>query len=160
MKLTFDTEVDTYESALTALRAAYGRLENAAGQAEATPGGEVPAADGDEAYLPGRWSRRKLRKLAEWLDGSYAGIAVRYIAEHAPAVPIDQTIEHLASQVDAEIDGRQMGGIMSSVGFARNHIGGTTQPVYETDYGSRKYRMSPDIAKVLLEEMDAIATAA
>jgi hypothetical protein len=88
------------------------------------------------------------------LTGSDAAVALRYIAEHAPSVDLDQVFKHMGEHTGIEnFDGMAMGGRMSAVGFARNAIGGGVSPIYDTDYNSRKYRMDPKIAAALLEEM-------
>ncbi len=146
MKLTIDTDTDTFDSALATIQAAYGVA------ATASSGGD----DEDDGYLPGNWTRPRLRKLVEWLGESDAAIALRYIAEHAPAVGIDTVFEYMAGATGIDgFDGKAMGGRMSAIGFARNHIGGGVQAVYETDYSSRKYRINKNLALAILEEMDA-----
>lgn len=156
VKLSYDTQVDTFEDALAAVYAAYGRTREDDGTVEGADDDEDAGAD--SGYLPGRWNARRLRKLAEWLGESDAAVAVRYIAEHAPAVSMDSVFEHMAEHTGlANFDGKAMGGRMSAVGFARNNIGGGVGPVYETDYGNRQYRMDKRLAAAILEEMDALA---
>lgn len=143
------SDVDTFDSALATIQAAYGKTVHT--------GGAADTDDQDDGYLPGNWTRPRLRKLAEWLGASDAAIALRYIAEHAPSISIETVFEHMASETGiANFDGKAMGGRMSAVGFARNHIGGGVKPVYETDYTSRKYRMDKNLAAAILEEMDAV----
>lgn len=147
MKLAIDTDVDTFDSALATIYAAYGKT---------SPGGSNSETDDNDGYLPGNWTRPRLRKLIEWLGDSDAAVALRYIAEHAPAVGIETVFAHMAGETGiADFDGKAMGGRMSAIGFARNHIGGGVKPVYETDYTSRKYRMDKHLATAVLEEMDA-----
>lgn len=150
MKLTIDTEVDTFDAALAAIQVAYGQT--------AVTGGS--GTEEDDGYLPGNWTRPRLRKLVEWLGDSDAAIALRFIAENAPAVAIETVFEHMAQETGNEtFDGKAMGGRMSAIGFARNHIGGGVKGVYETDYASRKYRMNKNLAAAILEEMDAAEAA-
>jgi len=152
MKISIDTEQDTFNSAIHAVHAAYGVAFKANGS---TP---VDADDTseDDGYLPGKWTRPRLRKLVEWLADSDAAVAVRFIAEHAPAVDLDDVFEHMGAHTGIEdFDGKAMGGRMSAVGFARNAIGGGVTGPYDTDYNSRKYRMDKKVAEALLEEMDA-----
>lgn len=149
MKITIDTEVDTFDAALAAVQVAYG-------QSGASGGGPSGSDEDDDGYLPGNWTRPRLRKLVEWLSDSDAAIALRFIAENAPAVGIETVFEHMAAQTGNEnFDGKAMGGRMSAIGFARNHIGSGVKAVYETDYASRKYRMDKNLAAAILEEMDA-----
>lgn len=156
MKLSYDTQVDTFEDALAAVYAAYGRARQDDGTEDDPDDDE--AAGADNGYLPGSWTARRLRKLVAWLGDSDAAVAVRYIAEHAPAVSMDSVFEHMAEHTGlADFDGKAMGGRMSAVGFARNNIGGGVGPVYDTDYGNRQYRMDKRLAAAILEEMDAYA---
>ncbi|GAA4884542.1 hypothetical protein [Serinicoccus chungangensis] len=153
MKLTIDTEVDTFDAALAAIQVAYG-------QTTVTGGGGTEKGEENDGYLPGNWTRPRLRKLVEWLDDSDAALALRFIAENAPAVGIETVFEHMAQKTGNEnFDGKAMGGRMSAIGFARNHIGGGVKAVYETDYASRKYRMDKNLAAAILEEMDAAEVA-
>lgn len=155
MKLTIDTDVDTFEKAVAAVYAAYGFAlpEDTEPSSEDYDG---TTSDADDDYLPARWTRRRLRRLVEWLDNSDAAVALRYIAEHAPAVPLEEVFAHMADHTGIPgFDGKAMGGRMSAIGFARNHIGGGVGPVYDTDYGTRKYRIDERLAAAILEEMAA-----
>ncbi|SFF11424.1 MULTISPECIES: hypothetical protein [Blastococcus] len=154
MKISFDTEHDSFDSVIHAVQAAYGVSYSSNGDAPAAGGGE------DDDYLPGKWTRPRLRKLVEWLADSDAAVAMRYIAEHAPAVDLDDVFEHMGAHTGIQdFDGKAMGGRMSAIGFARNAIGGGVTGPYDTDYNSRKYRMDKKVAEALLEEMDAYANA-
>ena len=157
MKLSYDTQVDTFEDVLAAVYAAYGRSRTDDGLEE-DDDPETGVTQSDNGYLPGNWTRRRLRKLVAWLANSDAAVAVRYIAEHAPAVSMDSVFTHMAEHTGlADFDGKAMGGRMSAVGFARNNIGGGVGPVYDTDYSNRQYRMDKRLAAAVLEEMDAYA---
>jgi hypothetical protein len=151
MKISIDTDVDTFDSTLKAVHAAYGQTLPATGSTGSVTG----TGDEDDDYIPGHWTRPRLRKLVEWLGESDAAVAVRYIAGHAPAVSLDDTFQHMSEHTGIEgFDGRAMGGRMSAVGFARNAIGGDVGPIYDTDYNARKYRMDRKLAAALLDEMD------
>lgn len=155
MKITLDTDTDTYESALATVHAAFGvaafAVEDAAPADEDLE--EVDAADQADDYLPGNWTRGKLRKVSEWVAED-AAEALRFIAVNAPAVDIDKVMEHMATYTEIEdFNGKHMGGRMSSVGFAQKAIKGVSATIYDTDYRHRKYRMHEGIAKVLLEEL-------
>lgn len=159
MRISIDTEQDTFESAVQAVHAAYGvRLVAQSGSAGDV---EVNAdSDAEDGYLPGKWTRPRLRRLVQWLGESDAAIALRFMAEHAPAVSLDDVFAHMAKHTGNEnFDGKAMGGRMSAVGFARNAIGGGVTGPYSTDYNARKYRMDKKVAEVLLEEMDDYANA-
>ena len=156
MKITLDTDADTYEGAIATVRAAFGVSESPAEDALLPDDDDLDEIEFEEEgddYLPGNWTRRKLRKVADWVTED-AAEALRFIAASAPAVGIDDVIEHMAKYTGIEdFGGRHMGGRMSSVGFAQNSIKGVTGNIYDTDYRHRKYRMPEGIAKVLLEEL-------
>lgn len=130
MKITIDTEVDTFDAALAAVQVAYG-------QSGASGSGPSGSDEDDDGYLPGNWTRPRLRKLVEWLSDSDAAIALRFIAENAPAVGIETVFEHMAEQTGHEnFDGKAMGGacqpsvslgITSAVG-SRLSMRPTTRP--------------------------------
>lgn len=157
VRISIDTDEDTFENALKAILAAYGEsLPTSAVVSEPPRHDDDDEDDDEDGYLPGRWTRARVKKLVEWLGHSDAAVAVRYMAENAPAVSLDSTFEHMAERTGIEgFDGRAMGGRMSAVGFARNHIGGGVQPIYDVDYNARKYRMNTKLAAAILEAMDA-----
>jgi hypothetical protein len=157
MKITLDTDTDTYEGALATVRAAFGvtppSAEGTTPEDDDLDDIEFEVEEEGDDYLPGNWTRRKLRKVAEWVAED-AAEALRFIAANAPAVDIEKVIEHMAKYTEIDdFGGRHMGGRMSSVGFAQNAIKGVTATIYDTDYRHRKYRMHEGIAKVLLEEL-------
>lgn len=147
MKISIDTDVDTFEAALTAVSAAFGRVP---------PGIKADGDAGDDdGYLPGSWTRTRLRKMVEWLGDSDAAAAVRYMAEHAPKVSMDEVYRYMSEHTGIkDFGGPEMGGRMSAVGFGRNHIGGGIGPLYETEPSARNYRMDKRIATALLEEWE------
>ncbi|MFQ6486201.1 hypothetical protein [Brachybacterium epidermidis] len=160
MKISIDTDLDSFSDAVRAVHAAYGVIYgdlDTAGDDDSA-NADIAYEDGDDGdYLPGRWTRKRIQKLAQWVHGGDADIALRFIAEHAPAVDLDEVFEHMEKQTGINgFTGKHMGGRMSAVGFARNHIGGGVGHIYDTDYGRRKYRMDERIARVLLEELEAL----
>lgn len=160
MKISIDTDLDSFSDAVRAVYAAYGAVYDDSETATDVDDTGVDIAGGDEDqgdYLPGRWTKKRIQRLAEWVHGGDADIALRFIAEHAPAVDLDEVFEHMEEQTGIDgFAGKHMGGRMSAVGFARNNIGGGVGHIYDTDYGRRKYRMDERIARVLLEELEAL----
>jgi hypothetical protein len=157
LKISIDTDVDTYESAIRAVLAAFGVPFNQ--KSLPVDGGEelvfedveeeAPADD----YLPGKWNHKRIRKLLSYVQDD-AAEALYFIAQHAPAVDIEDVFEHMAEYTGIEgFNGKHMGGRMSSVGFAQKRVPGITADIVDTDYRYRKYRMDKGIAKVILEEM-------
>lgn len=160
MKLSIDTDSDSFDDAVRAVHAAYGVPYGGEGSSdgdEDVDEGFVGGGGAGEDFYPGRWTRKRIRKLAQWVHGGNADDALRYIADNAPAVDLDEVFSHMAEVTGIDgFNGKHMGGRMSSVGFARNSIGGKVGPVYDTDYGHRKYRMDERLAEVLLEELEAL----
>lgn len=151
VRISIDTDQDTFESAVQAVHAAYGVDFVPAPTAAPHEGGDA------EGRLPGNWTPARIKQLAAWLDGSDAGAAVRFIAHNAPAVDLTDAFAHMAElKNDPNFGGQRMGGIMSAIGHGRNHIGHGVGPIYDTDYSARKYRMDPRIAATLLEAFDSL----
>lgn len=146
MKITLDTEQDTYEGALATIRAAFGVPT----EAKAKSNGKAVDVQGDD-FFPGGYTKKKLKKFADWLAAD-AAEAIRYIAANAPAVSIDEVIAYMGEHLQIDgFGGQHMGGRMASVGFAVNSIAGVEVPPYDTDYKNRMYRMDEKVAAVLLE---------
>lgn len=154
VKISIDTGEDSFEDAIKAVHAAYGVAHQPAGTGGAADIDDEP--NGDEDFFPGNWTRKRIRKLARWVTGGDAAEGLRYIAEHAPAVDLDDVFAHMGEFTGIEdFTGKHMGGRMSSVGFAQNSIGAGVHDIYVTDNKHRKYRMDKGVAKVLLEELEA-----
>ena len=159
MKISIDTEQDTFPSAVKAVHAAYGVPYDATTiPVDVDSSAEEVEVDGEvveeEDYFPGKWNRKRIRKLLSYITED-AEEALAYIARHAPAVDIDQVFEHMGNHTEIpNFNGKHMGGRMSSVGFAMKRIPGITADIVDTDYRYRKYRMDKGIAKVLLEELN------
>jgi len=152
MQIMLDTDRDSYEGALATVRAAFGVKDPPSKDgAKAENGNGEGKADDDDDYLPGKWNRKRLTKFGNWLAND-AAEAVRYIANNAPAVPIDDTIAHMGKHLGIKgMTGQQMGGRMASIGFSWKAIPGVSGPPLDTDYKHRMYRMDEGIAAVLAE---------
>jgi hypothetical protein len=144
MRVTFDTEVDRYDTVLAVVHAAYAaEAADSVPQPDAVPAPEEPPADEG-------WTRERLTEFAGALAPD-AAEAVRYIAAHAPAVSQDVTIAHLAAHTGIDgFNGQQMGGRMASVGFTCRRMRMKVPPLH-LDKRTREYRMDPDVAAVLGE---------
>lgn len=151
MRISIDTDSDSYENALATVKSAFGVTDEAEWEyEEVDEENESPAATPDDFY-PGNYTRKRLKKFAEFLAED-AAEAVRYIASHAPTVSIDDTISYMGQHLGiAGFGGQHMGGRMASVGFAVNSLSGVKEAPYSTDYKNRLYRMDERTAKVLLE---------
>ncbi len=154
MKITIDTEEDNYEAARKALASAFGKPDPT-DEEEDDYDIEDEGLSDDDDYLPGNWNRKRINKLLLGVANP-AYYALKYIAENAPA-DIDETIEFVRGHFEWEsLDGRGMGGVMSSIGAAKRYVAKNSANIYVTDYNKRVYRMEPAIAKAMLEEMAII----
>jgi hypothetical protein len=149
VKISIDTEQDSYDSAAAALRAAYGI---------ATPdivtsgdvGQHEPVGPASDDF----WNHRE--RLTIFANGLApdAAEAVRYIAAHPPEVSVDEVIEYMGTHLGIEgFSGQQMGGRMASVGFSWKNVPGADEAPMETDYRYRRYYMDERIAAILREIM-------
>jgi hypothetical protein len=158
MRISIDTASDTFQDAIAAVHAAYGVPLTSVADIDDEPDFDTDGdADTQDDFFPGKWTRKRIRKMAEWVAPMDAVEALRYMALHAPAVDIDEVVAHMAKYTGIkDFSGQALGGRMASVGFAKNSINPSGSGIYDTDYKNRKYRMDKGIAKVLLEELDAL----
>lgn len=152
MQIIIDTDKDEFESAVGAVYAAFGEemFEWDEGDASASP---APTIKNGSDVLPGGWTEKKLRKWANYLRPD-AQEVVRYVAANAPEVDYDDVAEHLGEWKgeDGPIDGKFLGGVMSSGGHALNRIPGKPngQPI-DRDHGKRMYVIDERSAKILAD---------
>lgn len=146
MKISIDTQTDDFASAVGAVHSAYG-YESSDG--DKAPNGKVNG--NGSAMYPGGWTDKKLRKWAGLLRPD-AQEVVRYVAAHAPEVGWDAAAEHLGHWrgEGGPVDGKFLGGAMSSGGHALNRIPGKPkgQPI-DRDYTRRMYVIDIGIAAIL-----------
>jgi hypothetical protein len=161
MKVTFDTETDSYEQALTMLRAAYGRGHDSGESLTGTVLGDGTLGNGAPG---GSWTRRELESFARGLDQNTAE-AIRYIAAHAPAAPIAATLEHVSRYMFSLRFMSQFGQVGSdewpfgnlAEGLVGQRAGivipdGADSPVTRDDE-NRTYRMDSAVATIITEIM-------
>lgn len=158
MRLTIDTDEDTYGDVVATIRAAFGILDEPKVTSKSS-GKAPPVTNGEEEddFFPGGWTTKRLNKFADYLAPD-AAEAVRYIAANAPAASMDDTIAHMGKVLGfPKFNGQSMGGRMASVGFAVNAISGVNAAPYDTDRKHRLYRMDERVAKVLLDRLGSPA---
>lgn len=152
MQISIDTDKDEFDSALAAVYAAFGKemTEWEEWDPSASPASSVK--NGSDV-LPGGWTSKKLRKWANYLRPD-AQEVVRYVATNAPEVGYDDVAEHLGAWKgeDDPVDGKFLGGVMSSGGHALNRIPGKPkgQPI-DRDHGKRMYVIDMRIAEILTD---------
>lgn len=151
MQISIDTELDTFDDVVKTVNAAYGQVLT-------IPLGSVEVGADEDGGPAGNWTPPLLRRMVEWLGDSDAAVALRFIAENAPAVSLEDAFNYMSDHTGIEnFNGKAMGGRMSAIGFARNSIGGGVGPLYDTDYTTRKYRMDESVAAALLQEMGEVS---
>jgi hypothetical protein len=177
VKVTFDTEADSYEQALAMLRKAYGRDTDTDKDRDKDKDNDKKDRDRDDSEpitgivignekpaRGGKWTRGRLESFARGLDPATAE-AIRYIATHAPAAPISATLEHVAYYMAAQrsmswfnqftdqwlTTGRPdlTAGLLNPLpGIAIPD--GPDSPVHRDDR-NHAYRMDPAVATVLIQ---------
>jgi len=157
VKITIDTDVDSYQNAVQTLNAAYAVGDDEDDQ-EREPGAPKPAgsAKNGSTVIVGGWNAKKLRKWASYLKDDAAEV-VRYVAAHAPEVSFDDVAEHLgtAKGLGGPVDGKVLGGAMSSGGHAANVISGVKGQPIDRDHARRMYVINEQVAQVLADELGA-----
>ncbi|WP_194918218.1 hypothetical protein [Catenulispora rubra] len=111
MRITIDTETDTYDNALAALRAAFGRPDD---KREESP---VPVLhDGLSAeLLLGDWNEQRLYALIAGLIPKSATV-LRCIAENAPRIVVAEVLDKINSKgVPPQWDVNELGGAVNSL---------------------------------------------
>jgi hypothetical protein len=154
MKVTFDTETDTFEDAIAMVRRAYGREAHGARQQAHGPRQEHAAhfansarrPTGQQAPLPDDWTGQRLEAFARGLDKNTAE-AVRYIAANAPEVSMSDTQAHVHAYAIME-----MFHSGPKIGFGMFRMGHFTLPEnspLSINRVKRQYGMDRRIASIL-----------
>src|SRR5690349_12187324 len=97
MKISIDTVEDSFDDAIAAVHAAYGKPQPGEASDDDI---EVPGSDEDDEpnrddFYPGKWTRKRIRTVAQYVGTGDAAEALRYMAERAPAVGIDEVLQHM-----------------------------------------------------------------
>ncbi|MDO3687370.1 hypothetical protein [Micromonospora sp. C28ISP2-4] len=154
MRVTVDTDTDSFEQAVATVYAAYGKeFEWKGGEATTAPTQKVPHGSGS-SILPGGWTEKKLRKWASYLQED-AQHVVRYVAAHGPEVSYDDVQDFLGKLrgLTGPVDGKVLGGAMSSGGHALKYIPGVNSQPIDRDHARRLYVIDTRFATVLADEL-------
>ncbi|MFF7845279.1 hypothetical protein ACFZC6_42050 [Streptomyces ossamyceticus] len=143
MRLTIDTETDTYEQALAAVQAAYGLRPDVpaawpdAPAAEPRPGPQ-DLADDD---LADGWTDELLFGLiAALMPGARA--VLRRITELGGTASYDDVQHHFAHHPTHPIPISRIGGTLTSVRAVQRHLGPDgAGPLLQRDERARRYRI-------------------
>ncbi|MCL7429799.1 hypothetical protein [Streptomyces sp. YS415] len=125
MRLTIDTQTDTYEQAIAAVQAAYGL--NPAAEASGWPDAPVPAARPGPETLDSEdiwqgWTERMLfDTLASVRPGARA--VLRRLVELGGTATFDSLQEHFADHPQTPIPPKKIGGTLTSLRAVRRRVG-------------------------------------
>ncbi len=80
---------------------------------------------------------------------------MRYVAANAPEVSYDDVAAHLGNVkgLGGPVDGKTLGGAMSSGGHAANAIAGVKGQPIDRDHARRMYVINEQVAAVLAEAL-------
>ncbi|WP_432198246.1 hypothetical protein [Streptomyces sp. bgisy027] len=143
MRLTIDTETDTYEQAIAAVQAAYGLRPDVPAawpDAPATsprPGPQDLAAD----ELANGWTDQLLFQLiAALMPGARA--VLRRITELGGTASYEDVQQHFADHPTHPIPPSKIGGTLTSVKAVQRHVGPDgASPLLQRDERARRYRI-------------------
>lgn len=160
MRLTIDTETDTYEQAIAAVQAAYGlrpcvpAVWPDAPVAEPRPGPQ-DLADDD---LADGWTDQLLFQLiAALMPGARA--VLRRITELGGTASYDDVQQHFAHHPTHPIPVSRIGGTLTSVRAVQRHVGPDgAGPLLQRDERARRYRID-DVLVTGLQRAFALADA-
>jgi hypothetical protein len=146
MRITIDTQRDSYEDALATLQAAYRRPVHAPGYSRVLQ--ELPAGLSDESIVAG-WSEQHLfRLIAQVLPN--AREVLRYLVHQGlREVPYEQVRAHFAEHPTHPIGPRRMGGTLTSVDAVRKQVSPSAYRPIVSDEKQHVYRLDPRIAQGL-----------
>ncbi len=143
MKITIDTETDTFESSVEAVCGAYGQPKPWQWEDEDTKEvSDNPAMvkNGASNLLPGGWNEKKLRKWVSYLTANAQAVSL-FVAQSAPEVSFEA------------VAGKLLGGTMSSGGHALKHIAGVKSQPFDRDWSRGLYVIDARVAKILVDEL-------
>lgn len=157
MQLTIDTQTDTYEQAIAAVRAAYGFNPAAttgdwpkAPAQEPRPGPEQLSG---ENLWEGWTDRALFDTIAAVMPGARA--VLRRIVELGGTASYDAVQEHFAQHPETPIGQGKIGGVLTSVRAVRRRVGPDNNTrVLELDERVRVYRIEPALVEGLRRAFD------
>lgn len=158
MRLTIDTETDTYEQAIAAVQAAYGmRPVTPADWPEASdprPGPQDLAADD----LADGWSEQLLfQMIAALMPGARA--VLRRITDLGGTASYDDVQQHFAEHPVTPIAPSRIGGTLTSIKAVQRRVGPDgAGPLLQRDERARRYSID-DILVAGLQRAFALADA-
>ncbi|GAA4339972.1 hypothetical protein GCM10023086_75280 [Streptomyces venetus] len=151
MRLTIDTETDSYEQAIAAVQAAYGLRPDVpadwldAPAAEPRPGPEDLAEDD----LGGGWTDRLLfQMIASLMPGARA--VVRRIVEMGGTVSYGEVQQYFADHPRDPIPPTKIGGTLTSIRAVQRRLGPAgAHQLLQRDERARLYHIDRDLVEGL-----------
>jgi hypothetical protein len=150
VQFTIDTERDSYEQALAALRAAYGVADLGSAAEKYLPyrPKKLPPLYAslplDNRSIVGGWTERHLFYLVAHVRPG-AREVLRYLAAQEGEVPFDQVRAHFAQHPVHPIVPGRLGGTMTSIDAVRRRIAPTTYKPLGRDTERRVYLLDDRI---------------
>ncbi|PWJ02958.1 hypothetical protein DKG34_35765 [Streptomyces sp. NWU49] len=148
MRLTIDTETDTYEQAIAAVQAAYGlrpTVPETWPAAESRPGPQ-DLADDD---LGNGWTDRLLFNVIASLTPKSRAV-LRHITDRNGTASYDDVQQHFADHPTHPIPLTQIGGTLTSLAAVQRHIGPPgADPLLQRNEHARLYRIDHPLTEGL-----------
>ncbi|MEU6594098.1 hypothetical protein ABZ923_33640 [Streptomyces sp. NPDC046881] len=145
MRLTIDTETDTYEQALAVVQAAYGMRPVTPDEWSEAPDPRPGPQDLADDDLADGWTGRLLFQLiAALMPGARA--VLRRITELGGTASYDDVQEHFAHHLTHPIPISRIGGSLTSVKAVQGRVGPDgAGPLLQRDERARRYRIDDEL---------------
>lgn len=157
MRLTIDTQTDTYEQAIAAVQAAYGF--NPAAAASGWPDAPMPVPRPGPETLSGDnlWEGWTDRMLFDTIAGVMPGAraVLRRLVELGGTASYDDVQAHFADHPATPIAPNKMGGTLTSIRAVRRRVGPDNRSNFlELDDHRRIYQIEPALVEGLKRVFD------
>lgn len=150
MRLTIDTETDTYEQALAAVQAAYGLQPATPPDWPEAPDPRPGPQDLADADLADGWSEQSLFQLITALMPG-AREVLRRITDLGGTASYDDVQQHFAHHPTHPIPLSRIGGTLTSVKAVQRRVGPDgAGPLLQRDERARRYRIDDALVPGLM----------
>jgi hypothetical protein len=141
MRLTIDTETDTYEQALAAIQAAYGMRPPTPADWPEAPDPRPGPQDLADVDLADGWSEQTLfQVIATLMPGARA--VLRRITDLGGAASYEDVQQHFAHHPTNPIPLSRIGGTLTSIKAVQRRVGPDgAGPLLQRDEQARRYRI-------------------
>ncbi|MFF4361247.1 hypothetical protein [Streptomyces sp. NPDC001604] len=141
MRLTIDTDTDTYEQAIATVQAAYGLQPATPPDGPEAPDPRPGPQDLAEADLADGWSEQTLFQLVAVLMPG-AREVLRRITELGSSASYDEVQQHFAHRPTNPIPISRIGGTLTSIKAAQRRVApDNSGPFLQRDERARRYRI-------------------